>query len=60
MAVSDPHPVRTALVGRLSSLYAFILAATFVPFLVFFMLAGKRQVWHATMQLFPPAQRTRE
>jgi predicted PurR-regulated permease PerM len=29
-----------------------------VPFLVFFMLAAKRQVWHATMQLFPPADRT--
>lgn len=58
VALTDTHPVRTALVGRLSSLYAFVLAATFVPFLVFFMLAGKRQVWHATMQLFPAAQRT--
>jgi predicted PurR-regulated permease PerM len=56
--VSDPHPVRTALVGRLSSLYAFLFAATFMPFLVFFMLAAKRQVWHATMQLFPAAERT--
>src|SRR6185312_2274848 len=25
---------------------------------LFFMLAAKRQVWHATMQLFPPDQRT--
>jgi predicted PurR-regulated permease PerM len=47
-----------ALFSRLGSLYAFILAATFVPFLVFFMLAAKRQVWHATMQLFPATERT--
>jgi AI-2 transport protein TqsA len=32
--------------------------ATFVPFLLFFMLAAKRQVWHATMQLFPSTRRT--
>ncbi len=56
--VTDPHPVRTALVGRLNSLYSFLFAATFMPFLVFFMLAAKRQVWHATMQLFPATQRT--
>ena len=29
-----------------------------MPFLVFFMLAAKRQVWHATMQLFPATERT--
>jgi len=58
ITVTDPHPVRTALVGRLNSLYSFLFAATFMPFLVFFMLAAKRQVWHATMQLFPAAERT--
>ena len=56
--VTAPHPVRTALLSRLSSLYTVILAGTFVPFLVFFMLAAKRQVWHATMQLFPANERT--
>ena len=56
--VTDPHPVRTALLGRLSSLYTFLFATTFMPFLVFFMLAAKRQVWHATMQLFPATERT--
>lgn len=56
--VAESHPVRNALFSRLSSLYSFILAATFVPFLVFFMLAAKRQVWHATMQLFPATERT--
>jgi predicted PurR-regulated permease PerM len=56
--VAESHPVRNALFSRLNTLYAFILAATFVPFLVFFMLAAKRQVWHATMQLFPATERT--
>jgi predicted PurR-regulated permease PerM len=56
--VAEPHPVRTAVLSRLGSLYTGVLAATFVPFLVFFMLAGKRQVWHATMQLFPSTERT--
>ena len=55
VTVGESHTVRDALVGRLNSLYEFILAATFMPFLLFFMLAAKRQVWHATMQLFAPA-----
>lgn len=56
--VAASHPVREALLDKLGSLYTFLLAATFVPFLLFFMLAAKRQLWHATMQLFPPTQRT--
>jgi len=58
VTVSELHPVQDAILGRLGSLSVFILAATFVPFLVFFMLAAKRQVWHATMQLFPASDRT--
>src|ERR1700734_157536 len=54
----EPHPIRAAVIARLSSVYEIILAATFVPFLLFFMLAAKRQVWHATMQLFPSTRRT--
>lgn len=45
-------------VRGIGSLWALILEATFVPFLVFFMLAGKREVWHATLQLFPVSKRT--
>ena len=56
--VTESHSLRDAIFARLGSVYSFFLAATFVPFLVFFMLAAKRQVWHATMQLFPTAQRT--
>lgn len=56
--LAESHPVRSAVLSRLGSLEIFLLSATFVPFLLFFMLAAKRQVWHATMQLFPPDQRT--
>jgi len=58
VTIAESHPVRDALVGRLGSLYIFILAATFVPFLAFFMMAAKGQVVHATMQLFPSGDRT--
>src|SRR5271156_444179 len=58
VSVGESHPVRAALLSRLSSLYEVVVAATFVPFLLFFMLAAKRQVWHATMQLFPATRRT--
>jgi len=58
VTVAESHPFRSAVVGRLGSLSEFVLAATFTPFLVFFMLAAKRQAWHATMQLFPANQRT--
>ena len=58
LQVTESHSVRNTLLSRLGSLYTALLAATFVPFLVFFMLAAKRQVWHATMQLFPTAERT--
>jgi predicted PurR-regulated permease PerM len=46
------------LVTSLGSLYALVLEGTFVPFLVFFMLAEKREVWHGTLQLFPVTSRT--
>jgi predicted PurR-regulated permease PerM len=50
--------LRDVLLGRLSSLYSFLFAVTFLPFLIFFMLAAKRQVWSATMELFPADKRT--
>jgi len=54
----DPGVVRTLIVRSIGSLYALFLEVTFVPFLVFFMLAAKREVWHGTLQLFPISQRT--
>jgi len=56
--VSEAHSFRSMVLERLSSLGEVILGITFVPFLLFFMLAAKRQVWHATMQLFPSGERT--
>jgi predicted PurR-regulated permease PerM len=50
--------VRNLILRGIGSLYALILEVTFVPFLVFFMLAGKREVWHGTLQLFPVSRRT--
>jgi len=55
---SDSGMIHTLLVRGIGSLYALALEATFVPFLVFFMLAGKREVWHASLQLFPISKRT--
>jgi predicted PurR-regulated permease PerM len=55
---ADAGLVHNLLVRGIGSLYALVLEATFVPFLVFFMLAGKREVWHATLQLFPVSRRT--
>jgi len=54
----EPGIVRTLILRGAGSLYALFLEATFVPFLVFFMLAGKRDVWHGTLQLFPVSRRT--
>lgn len=55
---ADQGIVRTLIFRGIGSLYALFLEATFVPFLVFFMLAGKREVWHGTLQLFPASRRT--
>jgi predicted PurR-regulated permease PerM len=54
----EPGLVRTMILRGAGSLYALFLEITFVPFLVFFMLAGKREVWHGTLQLFPVTRRT--
>jgi len=54
----DSELVRSLAFRGIGSLYAIFLEVTFVPFLVFFMLAGKREVWHGTLQLFPASRRT--
>jgi predicted PurR-regulated permease PerM len=59
VAVVESHPLRDAVLSRLGSLYTFLLASAFVPFLVFFMLAAKDRVWRATMDLFPVGSRDR-
>jgi predicted PurR-regulated permease PerM len=57
-AVRDAGFERALILRGIGSLYALFLEITFLPFLVFFMLAGKRQSWHATLQLFPASRRT--
>jgi predicted PurR-regulated permease PerM len=54
----EPGLLHTLIYRGMGSLYALFLEITFVPFLVFFMLAGKREVWHGTLQLFPVTRRT--
>ncbi|HJY87309.1 MAG TPA: AI-2E family transporter [Candidatus Acidoferrales bacterium] len=57
--VSEPSSLRSLLVRGIGSLYSILLTVTFVPFLVFFMLAAKRDIWHATLRLFAVEERTR-
>jgi predicted PurR-regulated permease PerM len=57
--VAERTPVRDFLFLGVGSLYSFLLVAVFLPFLVFFMLAAKPQIWKATMELFPAGKRTR-
>ena len=55
--VDDAQPVRSLLLRGLGSLYSILIVWTFVPFLVFFMLAAKRKIWQSTLELFPQDQR---
>jgi len=57
--ITESRPVRELLFSGVGSLYSVLLVATFLPFLVFFMLAAKRRIWQATMGLFPAENRTR-
>src|SRR6266581_6858787 len=54
---AEPTIVRTLIFRGIGSLYALFLEVTFLPFLVFFMLAEKRELWHGTLQLFPASRR---
>jgi predicted PurR-regulated permease PerM len=53
------RPIRDLVFLGVGSLYSFLLVPAFLPFLVFFMLAAKPQIWKATMELFPAGKRTR-
>lgn len=53
----EPPPVREWLLRGAGSLYSVLVVATFVPFLVFFMLAAKPRIWRATIDLFPEEYR---
>jgi predicted PurR-regulated permease PerM len=55
----EPPPVREWLLRGAGSLYSILVAATFVPFLVFFMLVAKPRIWKATIELFADQQQDR-
>jgi predicted PurR-regulated permease PerM len=55
----EPPPIREWLLRGAGSLYSVLVVATFVPFLVFFMLAAKPRIWKATIDLFPDEHRGR-
>ena len=55
---TEPGMIHGLILRAVGSLYEVVLEVTFVPFLVFFMLAGKRDVWHTTLRLFPASRRT--
>jgi|HubBroStandDraft_6_1064221.scaffolds.fasta_scaffold34826_3 predicted PurR-regulated permease PerM len=55
----EPPPVREWLLRGVGSLYSILVVATFVPFLVFFMLAAKPRIWKATIELFPEEDQER-
>lgn len=57
-SASEPGMIRGLILRVVGSLYELVLEVTFVPFLVFFMLAGKRDTWHTTLRLFPASRRT--
>src|SRR5579862_3400015 len=59
-AAPEPQPLpsaRDVLLQGIGSIYAGLFIWTFLPFLVFFMLATKARVWRATIELFPDSQR---
>jgi predicted PurR-regulated permease PerM len=57
--IVEPPPVREWLLRGVGSLYSILVVATFVPFLVFFMLAAKPRIWRATIELFPEENQER-
>ncbi len=45
------------LLRGIGSIYSFAVTVMFIPFLVFFMLAGKDQIWASSLNLFPREHR---
>jgi predicted PurR-regulated permease PerM len=57
--VAESRPIREWLFRGVGSLYSILLVITFLPFLVFFMLAAKQHIWRTTMDLFPAESQTK-
>jgi predicted PurR-regulated permease PerM len=55
--LQQESPYAQFLLRGIGSVYAFTVTVMFIPFLVFFMLTSKNQMWAASLNLFPIHQR---
>jgi predicted PurR-regulated permease PerM len=55
--LQQESPWAQFLLRGMGSVYAFVVTVMFIPFLVFFMLNSKDQMWAATLNLFPRDKR---
>jgi predicted PurR-regulated permease PerM len=51
--LQQESPYAQFLLRGIGSVYAFMVTVMFIPFLVFFMLTSKNQVWVSSLNLFP-------
>lgn len=57
--LQEESPWMQYLLRGIGSVYGFFVTVMFIPFLVFFMLTAKDQIWTATLNLFPRERRNR-
>jgi predicted PurR-regulated permease PerM len=55
--LQQESPYAQFLLRGIGSVYAFAVTVMFIPFLVFFMLTSKNQLWAASLNLFPLQKR---
>jgi predicted PurR-regulated permease PerM len=55
--LQQESPYEQFLLRGIGSVYAFTITVMFIPFLVFFMLTSKNQMWAASLNLFPIQKR---
>jgi predicted PurR-regulated permease PerM len=55
--LQQDSPYAQFLLRGIGSVYAFTVTVMFIPFLVFFMLTSKNQMWAASLNLFPIERR---
>jgi predicted PurR-regulated permease PerM len=55
--LQQESPYTQFLLRGIGSVYAFAVTVMFIPFLVFFMLTSKNQLWAASLNLFPIQKR---
>lgn len=55
--LQQESPWMQFLLRGIGSVYGFVVTVMFIPFLVFFMLTSKHQLWAATLNLFPVERR---